>query len=231
MTERVGSTGNSTDERNGGTRARRLASWFRRKAVALLATALVVSVGVILAQPPSVADLSEENQVMVPTLFSEWQDGDVIVLLRHLERCDRADSPCLDGQKKGITVRATDQGYELGKDFNGLGLEIADISNSPITRTAQTSQLVFGRAQQDQAWLYQCKDEMLESVMQRKQQGRNLVLVTHSGCMQAFQTELGYDDDTPGYGTALFVSKDHARKELQILGFLDIDDWETTLGL
>lgn len=223
------SMGKSADELRGSTRRQRVVSWCRQKSVVLFSAAMVISVGVLLAQPPSVPDLSEENRAMVPTLLSEWQEGDVIVLLRHLERGDRADSPCLHGRKKGITVRAVDQGYELGKGFSRFGLASTDISNSPLARTAQTSKIVFGRVEDDQGWLYRCKEEMLENVLQRKKQGRNLILVTHSGCMQAFQSEMGFDDDTPDYGTALFVSKDHATKELQILGFLDIEDWGTIL--
>lgn len=215
---------------HGGTRRQRTASWCRRKAVLLIPAALVIYVGVLVAQPPSVADLSEAKPTMAPRLLSEWQQGDVIVLLRHLERCDRADAPCLHGEQSGITVRAVHAGYELGRAFNRLGLANADISNSPLARTAQTSQIVFSRAEQDQGWLYRCKDAMAEGVQQRKVQGRNLILVTHSGCMQAFQKELGFDDDTPGYGTALFVSMEHASNKLQMLGFLDVEDWEAALN-
>lgn len=225
------STNKAAHEIQGRTRRQRVASWCRRKAVPLLSATLVIAAGVLLAHPPSVGDLSEENRKMVPTLLSEWQEGDVIVLVRHLERCDRADSPCLDEQKNGITVRAVHQGYELGKGFSRLGLARTDISNSPLARTTQTSQIVFSREEPNQSWLYRCKDEMVESVRQRKEQGRNLILVTHSGCMQAFQEELGFDDDTPDYGTALFVSKDHVSKELLVLGFLDIEDWKVTLKL
>lgn len=210
-------------------RMRRVADWLRQKAVVLLSAAGVIAVGAFIAHPPSVPDLSEENRPMVPTLLSEWLDGDVIVLVRHLERCDRADAPCLDEKEDGITVRAVAHGYELGKGFSRLGLAGTDISNSPLARTAQTSKVVFGRVD-DQSWLYRCKDEMLGSVMQRKKPGSNMVLVTHSGCMQAFQSEMGFDDDTPDYGTVLFISADHPTNKLQMLGFLDIEDWHLAMG-
>ena len=223
------SNGKPAHEREAGACGPGVSSRYRHRFVLLLPAVLLVVIGVALAQPPDVADLSEEGRPMVTDLISEWREGDVIVLLRHLERCDRADSPCLDGREQGITVRAVHHGYELGRGFKRLGLQNADISNSPLARTAQTSKIVFSR-EDDQHWLYACREQMLESVMQRKVRGRNLILVTHSGCMEAFQSELGYDDDTPGYGTALFVSEDHANRKLQLLGFLDAEDWDATLG-
>lgn len=212
------------------SRRRRMTAWCR-KAAWLIPAAMVIYGGVILAQPPSVDDLSKKKKaVTVTELMSAWEDGEVIVLLRHLERCDRVDAPCLDGEEGGITARAVPDGDALGTRFEQLGLNKAEISNSPLTRTAQTAQVVFKRAEQGQSWLYDCDEEMLGSVTQRKAPGRNLVLVTHSGCMQALQLELGYDDDTPDYGTALFVSARSDGAAPELLGFLDIEDWDAALG-
>ena len=207
-----------------------MAAWCR-KAVWLLPAAMVIYGGVILAQPPAVDDLSKNKKaVTVAELMSAWEDGEVIVLLRHLERCDRVDAPCLDGEEGGITARAVPQGDALGARFEQLGLHNAEISNSPLTRTAQTAQVVFKRVEEGQDWLYDCDEAMLDSVTQRKAAERNLVLVTHSGCMQALQIELGYGDDTPDYGTALFLSARSSGETPELLGFLDIEDWDAALG-
>lgn len=225
-----GSTNQTANEHGGRTRWQRFAGWCRRRAVLLIPAALVIYGGVLLAQPPSVADLSRKSAESVPALLSAWQEGHVIVVLRHLERCDRADSPCLDGQEKGVTERAVAGGRELGKRFDRLGLANADILNSPLARTAQTAQIVFNRAEYDQGWLNGCRKQMLDSMMQRKVSGRNLILVTHSGCMEALQRELGFGDAMPDYGRALFISAQPASTRPLMLGFLDMDDWDSTLG-
>lgn len=230
MNDERGSANRAADEHGGRTRRQRFANGCRRRAVWLIPAALVIYGGVLLAQPPSVADLSRKRGDTVPALMSAWQQGHVIVVLRHLERCDRADSPCLDGQEKGVTERAVAGGRELGKRFERLGLAHTDILNSPLARTAQTALIVFNRAEYDQDWLNECRRQMLDSMMQRKVPGRNLILVTHSGCMEALQQELGYGDDMPDYGRALFISAQPASTRQLMLGFLDMDDWDSTLG-
>jgi len=78
-----------------------------------LAAALVlIALAVIVFEAPAIADLSEENRHEVPTLRAQWQKGEVIVLVRHLERCDRGNSPCLT-DTDGITARSVDEGEAL----------------------------------------------------------------------------------------------------------------------
>ena len=48
-----------------------------------------------LLDEPKPADLSESPFALTTNLLTEWQDGDVIVLVRHLERCSRVDAACL----------------------------------------------------------------------------------------------------------------------------------------
>lgn len=202
----------------------------RGKAFLLLPAAALVLLGVWLFKAPAMTDLSEESRHEVPALLTQWDKGEVIVLLRHLERCDRGDAPCLVGTS-GITARAVAGGDALGDDFYQLGLHKSDIYNSPLTRTAQTEVLVFNDLGVDQQWLYQCKDSMLNSAVQSKKPGRNLILVTHSSCIAKFEAALGYASDTPDYGTALFFSNDPISRKLRALGFLDKDDWKPALGI
>lgn len=202
----------------------------KRKALLLIPVLLVVYFGIFLLEPPAIADLSKENRYQVPQLLSQWDKGKVVVLLRHLERCDREDYPCFVGTS-GITSRAVPDGHKLGKSFYRLGLNKSDVYNSPLTRTAQTEDIVFNGAGTDQEWLYKCRREtLLDDVLKIKKPGRNLILVTHSSCIANFEEALGYDSDTPHYGSSLFFAEDPETQSLHALGFLDSDDWDTSFG-
>lgn len=195
----------------------------------VIGAALSVSIIAFLFQPPEIADLSEENRHQLPNLLGQWDKGNVIVLLRHLERCDKDDSPCLEGTE-GITARSVGIGQILADSYARLGLANTTILNSPLTRTAQTESIVFADVGADMNWLYECRDSMLSDALAHKAPGKNLVLVTHSSCIEAFEQALGYDSDTPTYGTSLFFSADAPPGSLKVLGFLDADDWDIAVG-
>ncbi|GLX12575.1 histidine phosphatase family protein [Pseudomonas straminea] len=202
----------------------------RRGAVAAcVAASFATALGAFVMQPPEIEDLSEERSHELPSLLAKWQEGDVIVLLRHLERCDKEDYPCLEGTE-GITSRSLPVGGWLADGFGQLGLTRTDVYNSPLTRTAQTESLVFNDVGMDEDWLYRCKERMLDDALEHKVPGKNMVLVTHSSCISAFEKSLGYDSDTPEYGTALFFSKAADSDSLQVIGFLDADDWKSALS-
>ncbi|KRW60964.1 lipopolysaccharide core heptose(II)-phosphate phosphatase PmrG [Pseudomonas sp. TTU2014-080ASC] len=194
----------------------------------LTLTALVVCAATALMQPQEIEDLSEDNRHELPHLLDQWEDGNVIVLLRHLERCDKEDYPCLHGNK-GVTSRSLSVGHGLAQSFSQLGLDNADIYNSPLTRTAQTESIVFGDAGIDKDWLYKCRESMLEDALKTKTPGKNLILVTHSSCISRFEEALGYESERPEYGTSLFFTESAKPDELDVLGFLDANDWTVAL--
>lgn len=191
-------------------------------------TALVLAAGVLMLHPPEIPDLSEESRHELPNLSTQWAAGGIIVLLRHLERCDKEDYPCLDGTQ-GVTSRSVAIGNGLAQDFAQLGLGNADIYNSPLKRTAQTESIVFDDIGGDEDWLYQCRETMLSDALAHKAPGKNLILVTHSSCIAAFEQALGYDSDTPAYGTSLFFTPGAEPGSLDVLGFLDANDWAAAL--
>lgn len=199
----------------------------RRKWFVVAALAVIALI-IIIFESPAIADLSEENRHEVPTLKAQWQKGEVIVLVRHLERCDRGDSPCLIGTD-GITARSVDEGQALGEDFYRLGLSNSDIYNSPLPRTAQTEGVVFDDRGFDQEWLFKCKKTIFKDALAKKAPGKNLILVTHSSCIDSFEKALGYSSETPEYGTSLFFSNGLDNK-LDVHGFLEMEDWDHTLG-
>ena len=180
---------------------------------AVIGAALSVSIIAFWLQPPEIADLSEENRHQLPNLLGQWDKGNVIVLRRHLERCDKEDSPCLEGTE-GITARSVGVGQILADSYARLGLANTTILNSPLTRTAQTESIVFADVGADMNWLYECRDSMLSDALAHK----------------ALEQALGDDSDTPTYGTSLFFSADAPPGSLKVLGFLDADDWDIAVG-
>ncbi|WP_462383122.1 lipopolysaccharide core heptose(II)-phosphate phosphatase PmrG [Pseudomonas sp. Marseille-QA0892] len=196
---------------------------------AVLGAVFGVALVAFLLHPPEIADLSEESRHELPDLLAQWDKGNVIVLLRHLERCDKEDSPCLEGTE-GITARSVGIGQLLADSYTRLGLANTTILNSPLTRTAQTESIVFADVGADMNWLYECRNTMLSDALAHKAPGKNLVLVTHSSCIEAFEQALGYDSDTPAYGASLFFSADARSGSLRVLGYLDADDWDIAVG-
>ena len=178
---------------------------------------------------PMAADLNHSSKAQVSGLLSDWHRGNVIVLVRHLERCKRVDSPCLDG-RAGITARSTPIGENMGKEFRQLGLSNADIYNSPLKRTAQTAQLMFNQTTEKQDWLYQCNGAFMSEVLQRKVTGRNLILVTHSSCIDEVEAALGLSESDPDYGGSLFISTSEDKTQNKAIGYIDADDWDDVFG-
>lgn len=182
-------------------------------------------------QLPAMADLAENNQTELELLKSSWNKGEVIAVVRHLERCDRVDVPCLNSEE-GITKRSLGVGYALAEDFQILGLDKANIYYSPLQRTAETSQVLFGDEGIAEEKLYQCKEDkqLLNAAMGYKQAEKNLIFVTHSTCIDEFEQDLGFMSDTPEYATTLFAVRRSFGSKARLLGFVDAEDWELAFG-
>lgn len=222
------------DSKNRRTRATQLlfSRTFARTKLRAALLLVVLIPAWLLADPlgaPRAADLNRSSPAQVNALISEWHRGGVIVLVRHLERCSRVDAACLDG-RAGITARSTAIGQHLGNEFRELGLANSDIYNSPLKRTAQTAKVMFSKTTQQQDWLYQCDPSFLGHALQRKAHGRNLILVTHSSCMDEFEQSLGLSESDLDYGGALFISTSDDKKQSKVLGFIDADDWDDVFG-
>jgi phosphohistidine phosphatase SixA len=156
-------------------------------------------------------------------LLAGWAKGDMIVLVRHVERCDHSSAACLVGND-GITERSRSVAVEVGQHFEQLGLSKADIYNSPMLRTAQTAAYMFNKVGTGEDWLISCKGTMLRDALAHKVAGRNLILVTHSECMEQLEKDLKLSGSTPGYGASLFVSAETPQTP-RMLGFIDASDW------
>lgn len=180
--------------------------------------------------PAAIPDLAEGNHARKANFFSLWDRGDLVVLMRHAERCDHSSNPCLD-QSDGITVKGRLMAQQVGLAFKNLGFNQVDVYNSPLRRTEQTSAYAFNRTSTGEDWLINCRKSMLEDVLNHKLDHRNMVLVTHSECVAALEQSLNTPAPSSiGYGSSLIVSIDPKTHAARVLGFIDAQDWGKVLA-
>nr|WP_223484314.1 histidine phosphatase family protein [Pseudomonas sp. A-RE-19] len=178
--------------------------------------------------PRSPVNLGTAGPEVTNSLIDRWQAGEVVVLVRHTERCDQSSNPCL-GPPDGITRVGSDAATAVGQGFMHLGMAQTDVLSSPATRTVQTSHYMFGQDAVTQEWLAICGETMRNDVVKNKHAHRNLVLVTHSGCISDFEAQTGFEHaKTSEYGSALFVAI--ADGQPQVLGIVNATDWHSLLS-
>ncbi|MCW8276491.1 histidine phosphatase family protein [Pseudomonas sp. PCH199] len=198
---------------------------YRNAAVVLVSALLVIPLTVFLLRPAAVPDLANGNVAGAQALRAGWAKGDMIVLVRHVERCDHSSAPCLSGND-GITDRSRSVAVAVGAQFEQLGLDKADIYNSPMMRTVQTAGFMFNKVSVGDEWLINCKGTMLRDALAHKVAGRNLILVTHSECMSQLEKDMKLPTSTLGYGASLFISTASPAAP-QMLGYIEASDWRT----
>lgn len=147
-----------------------------------VATVIGLVVTSVMFSPTSPPDLSTGHRMLSSGLISSWRDGDLIVLIRHEERCDRSSNPCL-GPADGLTIAGTVAATTVGKAFQTLGMANSDVLSSTATRTAQTALFMFSKTGLLPNPLAICGNAMAEKLIAHKADGRNLLLVTHSTCI------------------------------------------------
>ncbi|MGE8146689.1 histidine phosphatase family protein [Pseudomonas frederiksbergensis] len=194
---------------------------------ALLITAALATGFVVWHRSP--ANLGSANAQARAELLQHWRAGEVVVLVRHAERCDRSSNPCL-GPADGITRLGSESAVAVGRGFTRLGMAQTDVFTSPVTRTAQTAHAMFGKEAVTQHWLASCGATLRNDVVAHKVAHRNAVLVTHSGCISDFEVQTGFKHATTSeYSSSLFASLD-ADGQLKVLGVLNDADWHSLLS-
>lgn len=211
------------------TKPRSRRGFFRRPQLRWLGIALI---GLLLVAsllwPMSPRDLGVGNRLLTSDVLPLWRDGELIVLVRHEERCDRSQNPCL-GPVEGLTINGSQQAENLGKAFKRLGMDGSDVLASPAIRTAQTLRFMFGKNELTAGERTVCGAAMGDELLTHKTPGRNLVFVTHSGCIADFETTLGFPHAAfPEYGSALFVQV-LPNGKFKTLGIVNNADWPAAL--
>ncbi|TFY86796.1 histidine phosphatase family protein [Pseudomonas kairouanensis] len=210
-------------------KARSPQAFFKRLARLWLGIAVIgLLLTASLLWPLSPRDLGIGNRLLTSQVLPLWRDGDVIVLVRHEERCDRSTNPCL-GPVEGLTINGSQQAEKLGKSFKLLGMDGSDMLASPAIRTAQTLRFMFNKNALTSGQQAVCGAAMGEELLSHKSPGRNLIFVTHSGCIADFEKTLGFPHAAfPAYGSALFVQV-LPNGKFKSLGLLNIQDWPLAL--
>ncbi len=211
------------------TKPRLRRSYFKRLQKLWLGLAIVgVLLGCSLLWPRTPQDLGVSNRLLTSGALAAWHNGDLIVLVRHEERCDRSTNPCL-GPIEGVTVSGSQHAQNLGNAFKSLGMQDSDILASPAIRTTQTAHYMFGKAELTASEQAICGAAMGEELLSRKLPGRNLVFVTHSGCIGDFEKALGYPHAAfSEYGSALFVQV-MPNGKFKTLGIMNNQEWPNAL--
>jgi len=170
-------------------------------------------------------NLGDPQRLQRSGLNADWTKGSVIVVLRHAERCDRSQGACL-GDPTGITVAGNLVAADVGRGLQHLGLDAADVWASPELRTRQTAQAMFGKTIATQDWLNQCDGHFVENAFAHKRSGHNLVVVSHSGCMERLEQALEVPANATAndYASALFISQGSDGKA-KLLGQMDAREW------
>ena len=123
---------------------------------------------------------------------------------------------------------------KVGEKFEQF-LPSADaiIFNSPVKRTSQTAQFMFPGRSTSQEWLHKsCKNEFLEDIFKHKQDGLNMILVTHSTCINNLRSldhkkfipvDAGEDKN---YALTVFLTIPKEPEVAFVLGYVNVQDWE-----
>jgi len=184
-------------------------------------------------RPVTPAHISASNSIEAFNLSTHWAQGNVVALVRHAERCDHSDHQCLDGDT-GITAIGKDTAIKLGENFKRfLPKDHTVFFNSPLKRTSQTAQFMFDGESTSQNWLHEnCKEKFLEDILKYKSGGVNMVLVTHSTCINNLHTldrqklatiDVGTDKS---YAITLFLTISKEDQKAYVLGYVYADEWE-----
>ena len=165
-------------------------------------------------------------------LEAHWAQGNVVSLVRHTERCDQSDNPCLDGTD-GITALGKAEATKIGKAYEKLPKQDSDIYNSPSKRTQQSANFMFPGKSVDKKWLVDgCIENLLDDVFKYKKDAKNLILVTHSTCIETLGEHQGdklIKMDIQGkdtYGGSFFLAINKEKSKAYFLGYLSSDAWK-----
>jgi phosphohistidine phosphatase SixA len=204
---------------------------FRRLFTVLATCTILMTMGFIVwPVSPVVLDLRSPGSADALSLMEHWRQGDLAVLVRHAERCDRSSNPCL-GPADGITQLGSVESQHLGQAFSQMDLSHTDILSSPILRTMQTAHYMFAVPPTSAQWLADCGKTLRDDVIAHKRAGRNLILVTHSGCISDFEKQTGFKHAaTSEYTSSLFVTV-AANGTVKVIGIANMADWPADMTL
>ncbi len=201
-------------------------------AALVILSVLVISV-IVCLKPANDIRIIDDKKTQFDFL-THWKQGNIALLIRHAERCDRSDEPCVNSEvKEGITVKGKEAAIEMGQNMQFLlPNNNSEIYNSPVQRTEQTAQYLFNGRSVTQSWLRKdCKKGLLNKVISHKSEGKNLILVSHATCFKSLGVKEGQKiiqsdiTNNQTYGTTYVLSIDKKNNQAYMLGYISPEDW------
>ncbi|QXQ20666.1 histidine phosphatase family protein [Pseudomonas tolaasii] len=171
-----------------------------------------------------VAELSSNKQLAESGLSEEWKNGNVILLIRHEERCDLSGSPCL-GPDDGITLSGGERAKEAGVRIKSyFGLSNSDIFTDSATSSIQTSDIMLGNSSPLPSREDICGVDIISRLLKFKVANKNIIVVTDKVCVIDLIKYSGKrKSKNLEYGSLLFAKVSRYNR-LEIIGILKSDD-------
>ena len=124
-------------------------------------------------------------------LHQRWAEGGVILVQRHATKCLVEGPDCPDGNE-ALTDLGRLESKALGSGLkHALGGKYA-VLHSDLTRTTDTAQIAFGSSNRSRDLEKPCKETFNQHIRDLQMPaGENLVLVTHSSCINSLRSRNG----------------------------------------
>lgn len=193
----------------------------------LLVIASAAAVAVWFASASRVVELGSDPSLFQTQVAAHWRSGDVLLLIRHAERCDRSEHLCA-GDHAGITLQGSDAAGQVSEGLRQLGLNRLQIVSSEALRTRQTAEVIAGHPVPTADWAGDCDTGFSQAALAHKRPGENLAVVTHSGCIDHFERTAGIaaGERSSAYTEALFIAVDGVHSP-RILGSVAPSQWQS----
>ncbi len=171
------------------------------------------------------------NNAQLQRLRLAWEGGRVVALVRHTAKCEHHEELCMS-VNHGLTPEGVKDAMKIGQGFRSMGMDNADVKYSPIERTTQTAKIAFAGRGEPERWLRKkCNVAFEDKVREAHVHGKNTILVTHSACMNDFDSNLtkaDFDEDfglDKNFGIVGFVEYAGGAAEPKVLGCVLPNQW------
>ncbi len=162
-----------------------------------------------------------------------WHQGKGIVVVRHTEKCSAMPGLCGE-YDEGITGQGILDARKVGDGIRNLGDAPSIFFHSPTIRTTETAMALTSSSQEKQWLVHDCKNSLADHIKQEQLAGTNLVLTTHSHCINELTNRDGDSvlnfkaGGNENFGIAVLLSQDD-QGDLVTYGCILPQQWEAIL--
>ena len=169
-----------------------------------------------------------EDPVRWDHLVSQWQQNNVIMVLRHATKCDKDVPPCIDGNEI-LTQRGRLEAGLIGKGVQSSLMGEYIVSHSYLDRTREAALIAFGTSTPKAELSKSCKLSFEDYILSLET-NMNHILVTHSSCINSLkrldgERLIGFSTGKdPHFGIAAFLENKPEGKH-ELIGCLWPTNW------